>query len=63
MKNFLNSTLLIICGGPGGYFAAIRAGEVGIPTVMVEGQAFGGTCLIICCIPSKELIHVAEQYH
>lgn len=59
----LNTTLLIIGGGPGGYVAAIRAGQLGIPTVLVEGQALGGTCLNIGCIPSKALIHVAEQFH
>lgn len=59
----LDTTLLIIGGGPGGYIAAIRAGQLGIPTVLVEGQALGGTCLNIGCIPSKALIHVAEQFH
>ncbi len=42
--------------------AAIRAGQLGIPTILVEGQALGGTCLNIGCIPSKALIHVAEQF-
>lgn len=59
----LKTTLLIIGGGPGGYVAAIRAGQLGIPTVLVEGQALGGTCLNVGCIPSKALIHVAEQFH
>ncbi|NNJ16687.1 dihydrolipoyl dehydrogenase [Pseudomonas putida CSV86] len=59
----LDTTLLIIGGGPGGYIAAIRAGQLGIPTILVEGQALGGTCLNIGCIPSKALIHVAEQFH
>ena len=63
MQQTLNTTLLIIGGGPGGYVAAIRAGQLGIPTVLVEGQALGGTCLNIGCIPSKALIHVAEQFH
>lgn len=63
MQPILNTTLLIIGGGPGGYIAAIRAGQLGIPTVLVEGQALGGTCLNIGCIPSKALIHVAEQFH
>ncbi|WP_336354524.1 dihydrolipoyl dehydrogenase [Pseudomonas granadensis] len=59
----MNTTLLIIGGGPGGYVTAIRAGQLGIPTILVEGQALGGTCLNIGCIPSKALIHVAEQFH
>ncbi|MDN7139173.1 dihydrolipoyl dehydrogenase [Pseudomonas sp. JQ170] len=63
MQQTQNTTLLIIGGGPGGYVAAIRAGQLGIPTVLVEGQALGGTCLNIGCIPSKALIHVAEQFH
>ncbi|RBC04311.1 dihydrolipoyl dehydrogenase [Pseudomonas sp. MWU12-2115] len=59
----LNITLLIIGGGPGGYVTAIRAGQLGISTILVEGQSLGGTCLNIGCIPSKALIHVAEQFH
>jgi len=56
------TTLLIIGGGPGGYVAAIRAGQLGIPTVLVEGGDVGGTCLNIGCIPSKAFIHAAEQF-
>ncbi|MFA7893310.1 dihydrolipoyl dehydrogenase [Pseudomonas putida] len=63
MQPIIETTLLIIGGGPGGYVAAIRAGQLGIPTVLVEGHALGGTCLNIGCIPSKALIHVAEQFH
>ncbi|MBV4488420.1 dihydrolipoyl dehydrogenase [Pseudomonas sp. SWRI153] len=59
----LNTKLLIIGGGPGGYVTAIRAGQLGVPTILVEGQSLGGTCLNIGCIPSKALIHVAEQFH
>ncbi|ANI14810.1 dihydrolipoyl dehydrogenase [Pseudomonas citronellolis] len=58
----LETTLLIIGGGPGGYVAAIRAGQLGIRTLLVEGAALGGTCLNIGCIPSKALIHAAEEY-
>jgi dihydrolipoamide dehydrogenase len=57
------TTLLIIGGGPGGYVAAIRAGQLGIPTVLVEGANVGGTCLNIGCIPSKALIHAAQEFH
>ncbi|OLF54603.1 dihydrolipoyl dehydrogenase [Pseudomonas chlororaphis] len=63
MQQTLNTQLLIIGGGPGGYVAAIRAGQLGISTILVEGAALGGTCLNIGCIPSKALIHVAEQFH
>lgn len=57
-----STTLLVIGGGPGGYVAAIRAGQLGIPTVLVEGEQLGGTCLNIGCIPSKALIHAADEF-
>jgi dihydrolipoamide dehydrogenase len=60
--NNITTTLLVIGGGPGGYIAAIRAGQLGIPTVLVEGEQLGGTCLNIGCIPSKALIHAAEEF-
>ncbi len=58
-----STTLLIIGGGPGGYVAAIRAGQLGIPTTLIEGENVGGTCLNIGCIPSKALIHAAHEFH
>jgi len=61
--NTEHTTLLVIGGGPGGYIAAIRAGQLGIPTVLVEGAELGGTCLNIGCIPSKALIHASEAFH
>ena len=61
MRN-LSTTLLIIGGGPGGYVAGIRAGQLGIPTIVVEGERLGGTCLNVGCIPSKALIHAAEEF-
>jgi dihydrolipoamide dehydrogenase len=61
--NTETTTLLVIGGGPGGYVAAIRAGQLGIPTVLVEGAELGGTCLNIGCIPSKALIHAADAFH
>ena len=53
----------IIGSGPGGYVAAIRAGELGLKTLVVEKDPFlGGTCLHIGCIPTKVLLHHAEVY-
>src|ERR1700724_818011 len=53
----------IIGSGPGGYVAAIRAGELGLKTVVVEKDPFlGGTCLHIGCIPTKVLLHHADVY-
>jgi dihydrolipoamide dehydrogenase len=57
-----STTLLVIGGGPGGYIAAIRAGQLGIATILIEGDQLGGTCLNIGCIPSKALIHAAEEF-
>lgn len=56
------TTLLIIGGGPGGYVAAIRAAQLGIATLLVEGEQLGGACLNVGCIPSKALIHAAEEF-
>jgi len=58
----ITTRLLVIGGGPGGYVAAIRAGQLGIPTVLAEGAHLGGTCLNIGCIPSKALIHAAHAF-
>src|SRR5246127_4317382 len=58
----ITTRLLILGGGPGGYVAAIRAGQLGIDTVLVEGDRLGGTCLIRGCIPSKAMIHVASKF-
>ena len=54
---------MIIGAGPGGYACAIRAGQLGVPTVIVEAVKPGGTCLNVGCIPSKALIHAADEYH
>ncbi len=53
----------IIGSGPGGYVAAIRAGQLGLKTIVVEKDPFlGGTCLHVGCIPTKVLLHHAEVY-
>jgi len=55
--------VVIIGGGPGGYNAAIRAGQLGLSVACVEGRAtLGGTCLNVGCIPSKALLHASELY-
>jgi len=58
----LTCQLLVIGAGPGGYVAAIRAGQLGLDTVIVETGKPGGTCLNVGCIPSKALIHAAEEF-
>ena len=57
--------LIIIGAGPGGYNAAIRAGQLGLKTAIIEKREtkkLGGTCLNVGCIPSKALLHASELY-
>lgn len=58
----ISCKLLVIGAGPGGYTCAIRAGQLGFDTVIVEAKKAGGTCLNVGCIPSKALIHAAEEF-
>ena len=58
-----NCDVLIIGGGPGGYVAAIRAGQLGLNTVCVEmDKTLGGTCVNVGCIPSKALLTSTEHF-
>jgi dihydrolipoamide dehydrogenase len=52
--------LVIVGSGPGGYVAAVRAGQLGLKTAIVESAAMGGVCLNIGCIPTKALLHCAD---
>ncbi|HVT56808.1 MAG TPA: dihydrolipoyl dehydrogenase [Thermoanaerobaculia bacterium] len=53
--------LIIVGSGPGGYVAGIRAGQLGLKTLVVEKDPkFGGTCLHRGCIPTKALLHTAS---
>lgn len=53
----------MIGSGPGGYSAAIRAGQYGLKTALIEKQAkLGGTCLLVGCIPTKALLHTADVW-
>ena len=52
--------LAIIGAGPGGYVAAIRAGQLGLKTAIIEAETLGGVCLNWGCIPSKALLKNAE---
>jgi dihydrolipoamide dehydrogenase len=55
--------VVIIGGGPGGYNGAIRAGQLGRKTAIVEGRGkLGGTCLNVGCMPSKALLHASEMF-
>lgn len=56
--------VVIIGGGPGGYVAAIKAGQMGLKTACVEMRGtLGGTCLNVGCIPSKALLQSSHHFH
>jgi len=52
--------VVIIGSGPGGYVAAVRAGQLGMKAAIVESGALGGVCLNVGCIPTKALLHCAD---
>lgn len=58
-----STDLLVIGAGPGGYVAAIRAGQHGEDVTLVEKDAYGGVCLNRGCIPSKALVTAADLAH
>jgi dihydrolipoamide dehydrogenase len=70
-RSFSNTSILgeqydvvVIGGGPGGYVAAIKAGQLGLKTACVEMRGrLGGTCLNVGCIPSKALLQSTHHYH
>jgi len=62
--------VIVVGGGPGGYPAAIRAGQLGFKTLCIDAwvnrdntPAFGGTCLNAGCVPSKALLESSELVH
>ena len=63
MSSTTKYDLVVIGGGPAGYAAAIRAGQMGKKVACVEQERPGGTCLNWGCIPSKALLKSAEWHH
>lgn len=53
---------VVIGAGPGGYVCAIKLGQLGLKTAVVEREYMGGVCLNVGCIPSKALIHAGTFY-
>jgi dihydrolipoamide dehydrogenase len=53
---------IVIGAGPGGYPCAIRLGQLGIRTLVVEKEYWGGVCLNVGCIPSKALITAGKRF-
>jgi dihydrolipoamide dehydrogenase len=59
----MNYDVVVIGSGPGGYSSAVRAGQYGLKTAMIEKQPrLGGTCLLVGCIPTKALLHTADVW-
>ena len=57
----IQTQVLVLGAGPGGYTAAFRAADLGLKTVLVERyERLGGVCLNVGCIPSKALLHLAK---
>jgi dihydrolipoamide dehydrogenase len=55
--------VVVIGSGPGGYSAAVRSGQYGLRTALIERQVrLGGTCLLVGCIPTKSLLHSADVW-
>lgn len=54
--------VVIIGAGPGGYTAALKAGRLGLKTVVIEAKRLGGTCVNRGCIPTKALLHASNMF-
>jgi len=54
---------VVIGAGPAGYVCAIRLGQLGVDTLLIEREYMGGVCLNVGCIPSKALIHASKEAH
>ena len=56
----IKTDVLVVGGGPGGYVAAIKLGQLGKKALVVDRDKLGGECLNYGCIPSKALIAAAN---
>lgn len=61
-KEDMSREIIVIGGGPGGYFSAIRAAQLGASVTLIERDTLGGTCLNRGCIPTKVFAHAAELF-
>lgn len=62
METKMDYDLIVLGAGPAGYVGAIRASQLGMKTAILEKDKLGGVCLNIGCIPSKALIHLADNF-
>src|SRR5512143_430894 len=62
-ENPMTYDVIVLGSGPGGYSAAVRAGQYGLKTAIIEKDPkLGGTCLHVGCIPTKALLHTASLW-
>ena len=54
---------VVVGAGPGGYVCAIRLAQLGVKTLCIERDNWGGVCLNVGCIPSKAFITAAKKFH
>lgn len=59
----IETEVVVIGSGPGGYVAAIRAAQLGKKVAIIEKEYIGGVCLNVGCIPSKAMITAAHKYN
>jgi dihydrolipoamide dehydrogenase len=52
--------VIFLGGGPAGYVGAIRCGQLGLSTLVIEREGLGGTCVLWGCIPAKALLESAS---
>src|SRR5471030_3002227 len=61
MSQEIQTEVVVLGSGPGGYTAAFRAADLGKKVILVERyETIGGVCLNVGCIPSKALLHAAK---
>lgn len=60
MSDSIETEVVVIGSGPGGYTAAFRAADLGKQVTLIEAKTIGGVCLNVGCIPSKALLHIAK---
>ena len=61
MKKKINTQVVVIGSGPGGYAAAFRASDLGYKVTLIEkNNNLGGVCLNVGCILSKALLHIVK---
>jgi dihydrolipoamide dehydrogenase len=59
LQDMASFDVIFLGGGPAGYVGAIRCGQLGLSTAVIEREGLGGTCVLWGCIPAKSLLESA----